>query len=160
MNEEMEKKIRARKVYDTLCQAIENREWVYDKKEEDLVVQFRVSGDDLPMFFTLAIDEQRQLIRLFSPMTFKISEDKRMEGAIATCVATNALVDGAFDYNLEDGNICFRLNSCFWGSEIGEDVLQYMISCAVATVDDYNDMFQALDKGYLSLEAFINKVNE
>ena len=44
--------------------------------------------------------------------------------------------------------------------EIGEDVLQYMISCAVATVDEYNDMFQALDKGYLSLEAFINKVNE
>ena len=160
MTEEMEKKQRAQKVYATLCHAIENREWTYDKKEEDLVVQFRVSGDDLPMYFTLVIDEKRQLIRLFSPMTFKMSEEKRMEGAIATSVATNALVDGAFDYNLEDGNICFRMNSCFWGSEIGEDVLQYMIQCAVSTVDDYNDMFQALDKGYLSLEGFIKKVTE
>ena len=160
MSEELEKKERAARVYATLCRAIENREWVYDKKEEDLVVQFRVSGDDLPMYFTLVVDEGRQLIRLFSPMTFKMSEDKRIEGAIATSVATNALVDGAFDYNLEDGNICFRMTSCFWGSEIGEDVLQYMISCATHTVDDYNDMFQALDKGYLTLEAFIKKVNE
>ena len=160
MSEELEKKIRAQKVYATLCQAIENRGWTYDKKEEELVVQFCVSGDDLPMYFTLVIDEQRQLIRLFSPMTFKMSEDKRMEGAIATCVATSALVDGVFDYNLEDGNICFRMNSCFRGSEIGEDVLQYMISCATATVDAYNDMFQALDKGYLSLEGFIKKANE
>ena len=159
MSEELEKKERAQKVYQTLCQAIENREWTYDKKEEDLVVQFRVSGDDLPMFFNLVVDEKRQLIRLFSPMTFRMSEDKRIDGAIATAVATNALVDGAFDYNLENGNICFRMNSCFWGSEIGEDVLQYMISCATFTVDEYNDMFQALDKGYLSLEDFIKKVN-
>ena len=52
MSEELEKKERAARVYATLCRAIENREWVYDKKEEDLVVQFRVSGDDLPMYFT------------------------------------------------------------------------------------------------------------
>ena len=39
MSEEMEKKIRARKVYDTLCQAIENREWVYDKKDRQKYIQ-------------------------------------------------------------------------------------------------------------------------
>ena len=73
-------------------------------------------------------------------------------GATAVFILESAVIKGLkFNSVWSIGN----------GKQIGiEDVLQYMISCAVATVDDYNDMFQALDKGYLSLEAFINKVNE
>lgn len=152
-----EKKIElANNVYKTLCEAIDKREWNYKKDEENLVVFFGVSGDDIPMDFILAVDVERQLIRLMSPMPFKMTESKRMEGAIATCVATYWLADGSFDYDITDGSIIFRMTASFRESIIGEGLLQYMISCSCTMVDEYNDKFLAIDKGLLSITDFIS----
>jgi len=151
------KKNHAIKVYETLCEALEKREWKYDKKEDKMVVYFGVSGDDLPMDFIITVDEDRQLIRLISPMSFKMSEEKRIDGAIATCVASYGMADGSFDYDLSDGRIVFRMTASFIDSEIGEDLFQYMISCACAMVDMYNDQFLAINKGFMSISEFIEK---
>ena len=147
----------AKQVYQTLCEAIERREWNFGKDEERLLVHFGVSGDDIPMQFILIVDAERQLIRLMSPMPFKMSESKRMEGAIATCAATFGMADGSFDYDLSDGTIVFRMTASFRESLIGEGLFQYMFSCSCAMVDKYNDQFLALDKGIMSITDFIAK---
>ena len=147
----------AKQVYQTLCEAIERREWKFGKDEEKLLVHFSVSGDDIPMQFILIVDAERQLIRLMSPMPFKMSESKRMEGAIATCTASFGMADGSFDYDLSDGTIVFRMTASFRESLIGEGLFQYMISCSCAMVDEYNDQFLALDKGIMSITDFIAK---
>lgn len=145
----------AKQVYATLCAAIDRREWNYQKDEEKLVAYFGVSGDDIPMQFILAVDADRQLIRVMSPLPFKMSEAKRMEGAIATCAATYGLADGSFDYDLSDGTIVFRMTASFRESLIGEGLFQYLISCSCAMVDKYNDQFLAIDKGLMSITDFI-----
>ena len=147
----------AKQVYQTLCEAIERREWNFGKDEEKLLVHFGVSGDDIPMQFILIVDAERQLIRLMSPIPFKMSESKRMEGAIATCAASFGMADGSFDYDLSDGTIVFRMTASFRESLIGEGLFQYMISCSCAMVDKYNDQFLALDKGIMSITDFIAK---
>lgn len=147
----------AKQVYQTLCEAIKRREWNFGKDEEKLLVHFGVSGDDIPMQFILIVDAERQLIRLMSPMPFKMSESKRMEGAIATCAASFGMADGSFDYDLSDGTIVFRMTASFRESLIGEGLFQYMISCSCAMVDKYNDQFLALDKGIMSITDFIAK---
>ena len=153
-----EKKIElANEVYKTLCGAMDKRGWNYKKDEGNLVVYFGVSGDDIPMDFVLAVDVERQLIRLMSPMPYKISEPKRMEGAIATCIATYGLADGSFDYDITEGSIIFRMTASFRESLIGEGLLQYMISCSCAMVDEYNDKFLAIDKGLISINDFLSQ---
>ena len=153
-----EKKIElAKQVYQTLCESIEKREWKYGKDEEKLIVHFGVSGDDLPMNFVISVDEERQLIRLMSPLPFKMGESKRMEGAIATCVASYGMADGSFDYDLSDGEIVFRMTASFRDSVIGEGLFQYLISCSCAMVDKYNDQFLAIDKDIMSITDFIKK---
>ena len=147
----------AQQVYQTLCGALNSREWKYGKDEEKLLVHFGVNGDDLPMDFIIIVDAERQLVRLMSPLNFKISEEKRMEGAIATCAVTFGLADGCFDYDLSNGRIVFRMATTYRGSQIGEDLFHYMISCACAMVDAYNDKFLALDKGLISVSDFIEK---
>ena len=147
----------ANRVYATLCSAIDARGWTYDKEDEDLVVHFGVKGDDIPMKMILAVDVDRQLIRLFSPLPFKISEGKRIEAAIATCAASYGMIAGSFDYDVSDGSITFRMTASFRESVIGEGLFQYLISCSCAMVDQYNDKFLALDKGMLSIEDFIKK---
>lgn len=147
----------AKQVYQTLCEAIERREWNFGKDEEKLLVHFGVNGDDIPMQFVLIVDAERQLIRVMSPLPFKMSEAKRMEGAIATCAASFGMADGNFDYDLSDGTIVFRMTASFRESLIGEGLFQYLISCSCAMVDKYNDQFLALDKGIMSITDFITK---
>ena len=69
------------------------------------------------------------------------------------------LADGSFDYDITDGMIGFRLTYAFHDSVIGENLLQYMISWSLAVIDKYNDKFLAIDKGFLSLQDFINSDN-
>lgn len=147
----------AKQVYKTLCEAIESRQWRYGKDEDKLLVHFGVSGDDIPMQFILIVDAERQLVRLMSPMPYKMSEAKRMEGAIAACAASFGMADGSFDYDLSNGRIAFRMTASFRESLIGEGLFQYMISCSCAMVDKYNDQFLAIDKGLMSITDFIAK---
>ena len=121
----------AKRVYVTLCEALDHRDWKYDKDESNLVAYFDVNGDDIPMKLILYVDAERQLVRLLSPLPFEMSEEKRIEGAIATCAANYGMVDGSFDYDLSDGKIAFRMTASFRESMIGEGLLQYMISCAL-----------------------------
>lgn len=145
----------AKQVYQTMCDAIDRRNWRYGKDEEKLLVHFGVNGDDIPMQFILIVDADRQLIRVMSQLPFKMSEDKRMEGAIATCVASYGMADGSFDYDLSNGAIVFRMTASFRDSVIGEGLFQYLISCSCAMVDKFNDQFLAIDKGLLSIGDFI-----
>lgn len=151
MNDE---KYLAQQVYQTLCDALDRRGWNYGKEEDKLLVHFGVNGDDISMNFILIVDEERQLIRLLSQLPFKMCEDKRMDGALATCIVTNRLVDGSFDYDLSDGTIVFRMAASFRESVIGEGLFQYMIDCACSTIDEYNDKFLALDKGLMEIVSF------
>ena len=146
----------AKSVYDGLCTSLEKREWHYNKHEEDLVVTFGVNGEDIPMQFVFAVDAERQLLRVFSKLPFTVPEEKRMDLAIATCVASNGLADGSFDYDIAKGTIVFRLTASFRESKIGDGLFEYLIGCSCCTVDEYNDKFFALCKGIISIEDFVN----
>ena len=114
-----------------------------------------MNGDDIPMDFIIHCDADRQLIRLMSFLPFKISEEKRIDGAIATSYANFLMADGSFDYNLGDGSILFRMTSSFRESLVGEDLFMYMIHIACVTVDEYNDQFLMISKGNLTIADFI-----
>lgn len=147
----------AQQVYATMCQALDERNWKYSRFEEDLVVSFGVNGDDLPMNFVLQVDEERQVIRLMSGLPFKMPEDKRVEGAIAAIVASYGMVDGSFDYDLQSGSVLYRMTASFRGSYVGTGLFAYLIDCACAMVDRYNDKFLAISKGILTIQDFLRQ---
>ena len=146
---------RAQETYATLCAAIENRGWTFEKHEDDLVVTFSVGGEDIPMDFIMAVDTERQLLRLLSPMPFILPEDKRVEGAVMACAASYGLADGSFDSDLKSGRMYFRQTASLRGGRVGEALLQYMISCACGTVDRFNEKMLMVCKGMISLQDFL-----
>ena len=133
MADEMKMKL-AKQVYNTICEALDNRDWHYGKEEDELLVHFGVNGDDIPLQFIIVVDAERQLIRLMSPLPFKMSESKRIEGAIATCAASYGMADGSFDYDLSDGKIVFNVAKPVTLSiELDGDVLSpLVIGCIIA----------------------------
>ncbi len=155
--EDQQKNKNAETVFQTLCEALEDRNWKYDKIPEKFLVHFAVRGDDIPMEFIVYIDPEKQLIRMLSEMPFVFDEERRVEGAIATCRATYKLVDGSFDYDFKTGKVLFRLTSSFRGSLISKELIAYMIDCSCVTVDEYNDKFLMVGKGMLSIEDFLKQ---
>lgn len=150
---------KAQEVFNKLVKMLDSRDWNYNKHEADLVIQSGIKGDDLPIEFIMVVKPRQQLVQFLSRLPFNIPEDKRVEGALAVCVANSGLVDGSFDYDLSKGDITFRLTSSYRDSELGEDLFEYMIMCAAATVDAYNDKFFMIAKGMMTLEQFIAQEN-
>ncbi len=145
----------AKQMYDLICQTLDGNDWSYEKDDEKLLVLFKLNGEDIPIRYAIVVDEERMLIRLLSYFPFEMSEEHRVDGAIAACVATYGLVDGSFDYDITDGQVVFRMTASYRDSELGSGLINYMVHCAGVTVDQYNDKFLAIDKGYLSLQDFI-----
>ena len=152
---EMMKHERALQVYRTVCAVLDDRAWKYEAKEDELVVRFAVRTNDLPVYYVMIIDEERQMLRLASPMNFKMSPTKRTEGALITTVATRYLRDGNFDYNIQTGGIAFRLTSSFRGCEVGKRLVEYFIDWTDFAVDHFNDKFEAVNNGAMTVAEFI-----
>jgi len=157
---EEQNKQRAEAVYKVLCEMLDRHEVHYEKCEEDLLVKFGMSGDDLPMQFLMLVDKERSLLRLLSPLSFAVQEDKRLDTALAINALNNRLPEGNFDYDIASGRICFRIASCFEDCEIASTVPEYLLFLASVVVDKYNDKFLMFSKGAISLEQLLSTETE
>ncbi len=149
---------KANEVFNTLCSTLDSINFKYDAKPEDLLIISGMSGDDFPMSFFIKINAGAQVISFISPLPFNISEEKRVELAVAICAVNNILLDGSFDYDIDDGSISFRLTSSYRESTIGNDLFTYMIAVSTKTIDDFNDKFFMVDKNMMTLEQFLESL--
>lgn len=151
---------KAKSTFATLCKTLDNMEWHYQMDEERLLIKSGVQGEDLPIEFIVRVNPDNEIVSYHSLLPFKISEEKRIDGAIAVCAANYGLVDGSFDYDISDGEIIFRLTSSFRGSVLSEELFEYMISVASSTVDGYNDKFFMISKGVMTVQQFLESENK
>ena len=151
--------MQAKRAYATVIAMMDNDNLKYKRDDENLRIELGFNTDDLDVNVKFVIDEERELVRIFSFLPFKFPEDKRVEGAVATCVANHGMVNGSFDYDFSDGEILFKLVNSYTGDCFSEEAASYMLSVVVSTVDKYNDRFFALAKGMMSLSDFVDKEN-
>lgn len=145
----------AQAAYATLCQALDDHNWHYEKDLEKMTIRCEAHGDDLPMSILIRVDPNRQLATLYSFLPFNANEDKRLDMAVAVSVINDRLVDGSFDYDIESGRIVFRMTSSFLESVLSKEVFSYMLFCSCQTIDDFNDKLLMLGKGMVDLNKFL-----
>lgn len=145
----------AKEMYTYLCETLDSIGLNYEKFEEEMIVHFKVHGDDLPIDSIIRIDAERQLVTAISMLPFRFSDERKIDGAIAVCTVNLGLADGCFNYDLSDGTIMFKVNATYLNSKLGKGLFLHLINCTNYVVDEYNDKFFAIEKGYLSIEDFI-----
>ena len=150
---------KANEVYGALLHMLDTRDWKYTKYEEDLMIKASMQSEDLPIHLFVVVKPKNQVVQLLSRLPFQIPEDKRVDAAIAICVANNGLVDGSFDYDFLEGDITFRLTCSYRESELSGDLFEYMLYVSAGTIDDYNDKFFMIAKDMMSVQQFIEKEN-
>lgn len=149
----------AKRVYEDLCAGLDTQNWKYDRHDDDLVVTMSMRGEDLPVEMILRVNENAQVVSVFSVLPFTVKEDKLTEMALAVCVANKGMINGCFELDLNKGLIVFRLCSTYRGSLLGSEAYVYMVGVAAGTVDRYNDRFLMLNKGMIDLKKFIEQEN-
>jgi len=149
----------AKHAYMAFLTALDQREWNYERNDEELRINIGVTGEDLPMDLIIRINTEYQIIRLQSLLPFKMDESKRIEGSIATNYINYSLAMGSFDYNVADGSIAFRLVQSFRNSYISSEICNFIIDMACYTIDRYNDKLLVLSKGNISVSEFIEKMD-
>lgn len=156
----------AKEVFDTLVKALNDLDWKFRKNEDDLVIISGAKGDDIPIDFIVKVNPKNEVVQFLSKLPFNMPEDKRVDGAIAVCVANYTLIDGSFAYDMRDGKILFKMTSSYRGSIFSENVIfitkdlfEYMIAVAISTVDHYNDKFLMIAKGRMTVQQFIEQEN-
>lgn len=154
------KLMKAKSVFNTMVNSLREKEWNFDTKDEELVLISGIKGDDLPIEFIVEVKVEQEVVQFLSRLPFEISEDKRVDAAIAMCVANNGMICGCFDYDIGSGQIIFKLANSYKDSSLGADFFEHMILIAASTIDRYNDKFFMLSKGVITLEQFINQENQ
>ena len=145
--------------YAAITAMLDNDGYRYSSKYDDLRIELGFETDDLDVKIAFIIDEERELVRVFSFLPFKFPEDKRIEAAVAVCTANHGMVNGSFDYDISDGDLLFSAVNSYKDACFSMDIARYMLGITLSTVDKYNDRFYALAKGFISISDFINKEN-
>ena len=143
---------KAKLVYRTLLEALDTMGWTYDEHEEDLCITSGVKTKDIPVDFVFAVRPNQEIVQFISVLPFTMPEDKIVEGAIAICAANYWIINGNFDYSLDDGKISFRMTSSYHECDISEELFKYMICVSANTIDSYNDTFALLAQNKISLD--------
>lgn len=152
--------LQAKSVFDTLCAALDQDDWNYQKDTEKLEISCTARGEDLPIELIVQVSASKGVVSLFSPIPVKVPEDKRVDLAVAVAIANNGTRWGNFDYIIQDGHIFFRMAACFLDSLLGAEFFLNMMYTACGTVDKYNDRFLMLAKDMMNIEKFIALENQ
>lgn len=149
-----------KKMYETMCAALDARQWKYRRNDEKMALEYLVNGEDLPMRFIIRFDAERTMVRFLSPMELTVKEDKRLEVAVAVSMINNRLADGCFDFDVTDGTLRFRVCNSFRDSVLSDEVFLYLLTLGIRVVERYNDKLFMLATGVISLEKFIELTAE
>ena len=151
---------KAQEVYENLCTTLSEADLKYEREDEELKIVFTLYGEDIPMKFVVYINPAQYCIRLISWLPFEIVEAKMVDAAVVTCAINQQLGMGTFMFDIADGSVGFKLVQSYMDSEIGKDLLLFMISISQHIVDRYNDKYLMLSKGNLSLKDFLAEINQ
>lgn len=148
----------AENVFNTICGMLNEINFRYetDRRDEDFRIILTVNGDDIPMKEYILVRPAREVVSLLSPMPFMTPEDKRVEMAMAVAVANYGLIEGTFDYDINDGEIRYRMTASYYENILSGNYFNHMLQLASYWIDKYNDRFMMLAKGNMTLQQFID----
>ena len=150
----MSKESEAKALFNTLCNTLDNMKWRYDKDEQKLVVHTSAVGKDLSMRLNMHVDADRQVMYLKSPMPFAIPENVRDTVAKAAIIANYTMLNGSFEFDFDTGYLAFKMVIPYMESILSEKVCHYMIILSCNMTDKFNDKFQALTEGRMTIGEF------
>lgn len=143
----------AKTIYDSVCTTLDKMSIKYTRHDNDLVVTVGHKGKDMSHNLIILVNAEKEALQIIEKLPFTVDPEKATDIASAVCLVNNGFVCGGFEYELGD-SISFKMSQFYSGSLVGEATIERMIIGLVLSVEEYDDKFMALNKGYLKVEDF------
>ena len=144
----------AQSVYERIASTLDSMDLKYTRHDDDMVIHLGMRGHDMDHDMLLLVREKNAVLSFVEKLPFHLDADKADEIAKAICNVNNQLILGGFTYEAGSEDMRFELSIPYNGSLIGEETIKRILVNAVQTVEEYDDKFLALNKGYISSEEF------
>lgn len=131
------KMLSADRVYTSLLEIVKRHNYDFDDDDEIMTVNFDVQYNGDLVSFTVTVDAERQLIRLYSPLGVQVDDDIKFESSALICKFSHEIENGSLDYDLYSGSVEFRVATSFNGSLISDSLLEDMVSYTCLIVVKY-----------------------
>lgn len=145
-------------VYNSLCEAMRDMEFSFDKKEEELLILSGAQGEDLPMPFMIRVSGERQIVSFVSVIPVEVGEKIKKNVIIALNEINMYLLDGCFAYDTNASHIIFRSALTYKDALIGKGALKQMIMLSLSAVESYNDKLQKIVEHEMSVKEIIEYI--
>lgn len=126
-----------KETFNALLQAVSDNGWVCIKNEENLTVQYGVTGEAVQMNFYIMLDDQKQLAILVCKLPLTFGVGNRVDGAVATSAINYELIDGNFAYDFPNGLCHFKQTLCYRDSAISPKAFEFMLNYSVRVIEKY-----------------------
>lgn len=147
-----------KEIFNIIATALEEKNMPCEKYEDMRIIRSWSLSKD-PIIFCMMIDENRGNVTFFSKYKFNVPEEKRIEGAAAVCkICFRA--HGAFDYDLNDGSIQYRLTTEYKYLPLTIEHVKYMIDIGLAAVILHEDDLLSFAKGQKTLKELLEQSNK
>lgn len=149
--------ITVKEAYQQFREYLDGINWKYEPQElenGDFRILTGTKGEDLPIHLVIFFSRRLKLMTIMSDLPFEV-EKKDMDialTAVAIAKINDRIANGNFDYDIEEGDIRFRVCHSLHAGELNEDLITYLMSITVNTVDEYNDKLFMLLKGKIGLD--------
>jgi hypothetical protein len=140
---------------------LDEKGYKYDADEEQGKIYFKMSNDDgLSTNHVFRVSKEYDSVSFLSFLPFKISEESRVNLAIATTMVNYRFANGCFDMDINTGNLVFRVVQSTRNQTINQEIVKYMMGISFNSVSEYSDMFFGLSKGFITLDSFVEKMQQ
>lgn len=146
--------------YQSLKNYLNKNDLHYTEDQEDnKAIYISFDTKDFPIQNRIVITESPNTLVLYSYFTFEVEEEKRLEAAMGVAMVNYALSAGCFDFDVTNGKMVFRIQTCYsQDGRIEDDFISYLIINANHIVDYFNDKLFFLVSGKTSLDDFYQQV--
>ena len=148
--------ISAQRVFQTVCKALDELGFRYEKDEENFTTKVLYTADDIPCNFALFLGKNWEFIEIVEFLPFTCEVGKFIDLAFAVSATNATLADGSFWLDITDGTSAFKLTSVYQDSLISTDLIKYMIEITLYTVDKYSEKLYNLTTNEITLQEYMD----
>ena len=146
----------AEAVYSTFRKVLDDMQVIYTEHKEDNVITFGYKGKDMNHDIIIFVNPESETFRIVERLPYDIPEDKIIDVALAASLVNSRLMIGGFTYALDE-HLNFEVAQSYAGSLVGEAAIKKCLFAVFVCVEEYDDKFMALNKGYITIKEFMQE---
>ena len=134
-------------------------DWKYRVIDDGLTIETGVRGNGKlgDVMIQIKARPESAALSFYFDLPFKVPDGKRVDMAIAICVANYGIINGAFDYDIDSGIVWFRMCQSYCDSYPSREKAEYMMRTGYDTMENYAQSFQKICRGTMSIERFLEQ---